>query len=111
VTQLLSKQRPLLGNARNIHSRKNKTARLCYPFLSNGSVNTRTTIRILEKVFSIRSVQSGYKEDLVENRQSSSGVPSVQFVESWALQGRLGRWRYGFMCGELTSWQRRDDVS
>jgi hypothetical protein len=36
---------------------------------------------LLETVFSIQSVQSGYKE-LVENRQSSSGVPSEQLVES-----------------------------
>jgi hypothetical protein len=35
----------------------------------------------------------------VENRQSSSGVPSEQSIESWALQGRLRRWRYEF------SWQ------
>jgi hypothetical protein len=32
--------------------------------LGNGSVNTPTTIRrFLETVFSIRSVQSGYKEE------------------------------------------------
>jgi hypothetical protein len=31
---------------------------------------------------SIRSVQSGYKESSVENRQSSFGVPSEQLVES-----------------------------
>jgi hypothetical protein len=31
----------------------------------------------------------GIKKSLVENRQSSSGVPSEQLVESWALQERL----------------------
>jgi hypothetical protein len=34
------------------------------PFLSNGSINTPTTIGILlETVFSVESVQSGYKEE------------------------------------------------
>jgi hypothetical protein len=62
---------------------------------------------LLETVFSVRSAQSGYKEELVENQQSSSGVLSEQSVESWALQGRLIRWLYDFRCGVLTSWQRR----
>jgi hypothetical protein len=41
------------------------------------------------------------KKSTAENRQSSSGVPSAQFVSSWALQRRLGSWRYEFMCGVL----------
>jgi hypothetical protein len=32
------------------------------------------------------------KKSSVEERQSSSGVPSEQLVESWALRGRLRRW-------------------
>jgi hypothetical protein len=62
--QWLCKQQPLLGNERNIHTRNNKTAGLSNPFLSNGSVNTPTTIEVLlETVFSIRSLESGYKEE------------------------------------------------
>jgi hypothetical protein len=56
------------------------------------SVATDTQIAIEEllgTMFSIRSVRSGYKEESVENWQSSSGVPSEQSVESWALQGRV----------------------
>jgi hypothetical protein len=84
----------VIGNARKIHARNNITTGICNPFLSKGSVKTLITIGVfLETVFSIRSMQSGYKEELVENRQSSSGVPSEQLVESWALQGRLRRWR------------------
>jgi hypothetical protein len=36
----LCKQRPLLGNACNLHARNNRTTVLCNPFLSNGYVNT-----------------------------------------------------------------------
>jgi hypothetical protein len=62
--QYLCKQRPLLGNDRNIHSCNNRTTGLCNPFISNGSINTPTIIGVLsETVFSIRSVQSGYKEE------------------------------------------------
>jgi hypothetical protein len=56
--------------------------------------------------FSVRAVV--IRKSSVENRQSSSGVPSKQLVESWALQGRLRRWRYEFRCWVLTSGQRRD---
>jgi hypothetical protein len=63
---------------------------------------------MLKRVFPIQSVQNGYKEELVDNRQSSSGVPSEELVESLALQGRLRRWRYEFRCEVLTSGQRRD---
>jgi hypothetical protein len=44
--QWLRKQRPFLGNGRNIHVRNNRT-RLCNPFLSNGFVNTQATIEEL----------------------------------------------------------------
>jgi hypothetical protein len=37
---------------------------------------------LLGKMFTIRSVQSGYKKSSVENRQSSSRVPREQLVES-----------------------------
>jgi hypothetical protein len=40
----LCKQRPLLGNARNMYACNNKTKELRRPFLQNGSVNTRTSI-------------------------------------------------------------------
>jgi hypothetical protein len=50
---------------------------LCNLFLSNRSVNTTTTIGVLmDTAFSIWSMQTGYKEELVENWQSGSGVPS-----------------------------------
>jgi hypothetical protein len=101
--QWLCGRRPLLGNARNTHARNNGKAGLCNPFLSNGSVNTPTKIVVLlGTVFYIRFVQSGYKEELVENRQSSSGVPSEQLVESWDLQGGLRRWRYEFSSVEFS---------
>jgi hypothetical protein len=61
---------------------------------------------LLETVFYIQSVQSGYKEELI----IGSRVPEFQ-VESWALQGRLRRWRYEIRCGVLTSGQRRDHRS
>jgi hypothetical protein len=58
--------------------------------LGNGSANKfpwqtntqATTEEMLGKMLSIRSV---------EKRQSTSGVPSEQLVESWASQGRLRR--------------------
>jgi hypothetical protein len=94
----------MLGDARNIPARNNKKTVLRNPFLSNESVNMPTTIGVLlDTVFCIRSVSSGYEEELVENRQSSSGVPSEQLVERWALQRRLRRWRCEFRCGVLTS--------
>jgi hypothetical protein len=102
ATRRLFKQRSLLGNARIIHERNNKPTGLCNPFLSRRSVNKAITTEVLsETVFSIRSVHSDYKEELVENRQPSSGLPSEQLVESWALQGRLSRWRCEFRCGVL----------
>jgi hypothetical protein len=52
-------------------------------------------------------MQSGCKEDLVENRQSSSGAPSEQFVESWAVRKRLRRWRHEFKCGVVTIGQHK----
>jgi hypothetical protein len=213
----LCKQRPLLGNARNIHVRNKRTTGLCNPFLSVGSVNTPTIIGVLSgTVFSIRSLQSGCKEEFNQCRggieylhhspasrsmrqkrkswiwdsqiwsrvprdsdprmtslartsrncqrqtrplvresaphqqtcncltvilirslapdgcfiprqtgrlifgrlrfrlrisQSSCAVPSEQLVESWALQGRLKRWRNKSRCGVLPSWQRSDDES
>jgi hypothetical protein len=36
----LYKQRPLVGNARNIHARNNRKTELYNPLLSNGSVDT-----------------------------------------------------------------------
>jgi hypothetical protein len=64
ATRGLCKQGPLLGKARNIHERKNKTTVLCNPFLGNGSVNTPAAIELLlQDVFSVLSVQSGYKEN------------------------------------------------
>jgi hypothetical protein len=64
--QWLRKQRPLLGKACNIHARNNRTTGLFNPFVSNGSVNTPTTIGLLlETVFSIQSVQNGYKEAFI----------------------------------------------
>jgi hypothetical protein len=86
----------------------------CYAtgFLSKGSINMPTIVGVLLKtVFSVRSVRSGYKEELVENRQSSSGVPCEQLVESYALRGRLRRWRCEFRCGVLTRGKRRDHGS
>jgi hypothetical protein len=44
-----------------------------------GKHATKTRV-LVETVFFIRSMQSGYKEDLVGNQQSSSGVPSEQLV-------------------------------
>jgi hypothetical protein len=56
--QWLCKQQALLGNACN-----NGTG-LCNPFLSNGLLNTPITTGVfLETVFSIPSVQNGYKEE------------------------------------------------
>jgi hypothetical protein len=47
----LCKQRPLLGNARNIHSCNNKTTGLCDLFLSNGSeAGSNTSIVTLRVV-------------------------------------------------------------
>jgi hypothetical protein len=51
------------------------------------------------------------KKNSVENPQSSSGVPKEQLVETWALQGRLGRWPYEFRCVVSTSEQCHDHGS
>jgi hypothetical protein len=82
----LGKQRPLLGNIRNIHASNNRKTGSCNPFLSKGSVNTPTSIEILlETVFCIRSVQSGYKEE---------------FSWEWTVEFRSSEWAVG---GELES--------
>jgi hypothetical protein len=46
------------------------------------------------------------KKSSVEKSLSSSGVPSEQLVEGWALQRH-----YEFRCGVLTSGQRREHGS
>jgi hypothetical protein len=88
--QWLSKRRPLLGNARNIHA-----------------CNTRG---IVGYYFLYGPCKMVVKKSSVENLQSSPGFPREQLVESWALQGKP-RWRYEFRCGVLTSGQRRDHGS
>jgi hypothetical protein len=79
-----SKQWPLLGNTHNAHAGNSRMKELCIPFLTKGLVNMPTTIGVLlEMVFSIRSMQSGYKESSYENWRSNSIVPGEQLVESW----------------------------
>jgi hypothetical protein len=104
--QSLCKQRPLLGNARNIHPRNNRMTGLCNQFQSNGLVNTPTAIvLLLETVFYIGSVQSGCKEEF-------SWELAVEFRSSMlAVSRELGRWSWEFRCGMLTSGQRRDHAS
>jgi hypothetical protein len=74
-----------------------------------------TTISVLlKRCFLFGPSKVVMKKSSVENRQSSSGVPSEQLVDSWDLQVRLRRWRYEFSwqlgselrCGVLTSGQR-----
>jgi hypothetical protein len=105
--QWLCKQLPLLGNARSIQARNNRTG-LCNIFLSNGSVNTPTTIGVLlETVFSIRSVQSGCKEQF-------SCESAVDFRSSKSADGReLGSAREAekMALWVLTSGQRCHDIS
>jgi hypothetical protein len=49
----------------------------------SAEMDTQVTIeKLLGTMFSVRFVQSGYKEELVEKSQSSSGVPTEQSVES-----------------------------
>jgi hypothetical protein len=100
------KQRPLLGNARDIHARNNRMKGLCNPFLSNGSVNTPIKIGVLlETVFSIRSMRSGYAEEF-------SWESTIEYRSSkWAVSREFWRWSWEFSCGILTSGQRRDDGS
>jgi hypothetical protein len=77
------KQRALLGNARNIQACNNRTTGLCKPFLNKGSVNMPTIRVLLETVFSIRSVQSGYKEEF-------SWESAVEFRGSkWAVSQEM----------------------
>jgi hypothetical protein len=77
----LCKNRPLLGNARNIHALNNTTTVLCNPFLGNGSVNTPITIELLlEAVFCVRSVQRGYTEDSWGNRVQKSCGGRVEYL-------------------------------
>jgi hypothetical protein len=52
------------------------------------ATDTQETIdEALGMMFSIRSVHSGYKEELVEKSQSSSQVPSEQLVERGLCKG------------------------
>jgi hypothetical protein len=94
--QWLCKQRPLLGNIRNIHTSNNRTSWLCNQFLSNRSVNTSTTIRVwLETLFSILSVLSSYKEEFswesaVEFRSSKWAVQLSEVTwSSWLVRERV----------------------
>jgi hypothetical protein len=49
----------------------------------SAATDTQATIEeLLGTIFSLLPVQSGYKEELVENRHSSSGVPSERLIES-----------------------------
>jgi hypothetical protein len=107
VKQWLCKQRPLLGNARNIHARNNRTTGLCNPFISTGSLNTPTTIAdMLETVFSIRCVHSGYMvswESAVEFQTSKWAVSremgsareaekTALWVQMWSVNQRATVW-------------------
>jgi hypothetical protein len=63
----------------------------------SAETNTPATIGLLlERCFLFGPCKVIMKKSSIENRQSSSGVPSEQLVKSWALQGRLRRWRYEF---------------
>jgi hypothetical protein len=80
------------------------------PLVGIGSVNTfprqrtRTPQRnCWERCILFGPCKAVTKKSSVKNRQSSSGVPSEQCVQIWALRERLGRWRYQFRCGVLTS--------
>jgi hypothetical protein len=67
----------------------------------SAATDTQVTIEknCWERCFLFGPCKVVIKKSSVENRQSSSGVPNQRLVESWALQGRLRRWRYEF------SWQ------
>jgi hypothetical protein len=107
----LCKQRPLLGNAHNIHARNIKTRMLCNPFLNNGSVNTppqqygycwkrgfllgpcKMAIKIIGAISSVELCKGGWEE------------MAIRF--SWELKVRLWRkelvewlrlWKENFMC-------------
>jgi hypothetical protein len=79
----------------------------------SAAVNQHATIE--EAVFSVRQLRDrteGVSGDgSWQMMESSFGVPSEQLVESWALQGRLRRWRFEFRSGALTCGQRRDHGS
>jgi hypothetical protein len=97
--QWLSKQRPLLGNVRNMHE-PNRT-RLCNMFLGNRSVNTLTIGTFFKTASSIQSVRSSYAEEF-------SSESAVEFRSSqWAVSQELGRCSWEFRCGVLTSGQRK----
>jgi hypothetical protein len=85
VKQWLCKQRQLLGKARFIHVHNYRTTVLCNPFLSKGTVYTPKTTDVLsEMLFSLRSVQSSYKEEF-------SWESAVEFRSSkWAVSRELG---------------------
>jgi hypothetical protein len=98
------KQRPLVGNTSNIHARNERTTGLCNPFISNGSVNTPTKIgALLEAVFSIRCMQSGYKEEssweqlvshvVVGSNTSTAALRVVWGTEKGSLES--GTVKYG----------------
>jgi hypothetical protein len=95
ANQWRCKQWPLLGNAH-----RNRTTGLCNSFLSNGSINTHTTIGVLLKtMFSIRSVRSGFEEEF-------SWESAIEFRSSrWAVSrelssaGSMRRWRYAINSG------------
>jgi hypothetical protein len=71
--------------------------------VSKQQIGKHTTTRVLlETVFFIPSVQSGYKEISVQNSQSSSGVPSEQLVENWVPHGR---WQSKMIANK---WQERN---
>jgi hypothetical protein len=72
------------------------------------SAATDTNATIGERCFLFGSCEVVIKKSSAENRQSSSGVPSEQLVEIWALQEWPRRWRYEFRCGVLPSERRRD---
>jgi hypothetical protein len=55
---------------------------VCNPFLRKVSVNRPTTGVLLGTVFPVWSMRSSYKEKSDENRQSNSGVPNEQLMES-----------------------------
>jgi hypothetical protein len=120
----LYKQRPLLGNARNIHARYNRRTDLCNPFLSNGSVNTHQ-INNRKTVFSMLSVTRWYKQESLKQRVScwlglsvvhlsevkwsevkwSSWLVSerVQLIGQLSVESQLVKIRVGGWCEMATS--------
>jgi hypothetical protein len=78
--QRLCKERPFLGNARKVHTHNRRTG-LCNPFLNNGSVSTPTLIGYCWKRYFLFGLWVvAIRKSSIENRQSSSGVPSEQLV-------------------------------